>query len=59
MKTMTVQDETWKKLTLLKYKLGLRTIDDLLNIYLGLENEIVDSKALSNEIEASGGGNGI
>ncbi|RPJ79207.1 MAG: hypothetical protein EHM20_01995 [Alphaproteobacteria bacterium] len=51
MKTITVQDDTWRRLTLLKYNLNLRSLDDLLNIYLGLESEIVDSRGISDEID--------
>lgn len=31
MKTITLQDETWKEINLIKYALGCDTIDDVIN----------------------------
>ena len=30
MKTLTLQDETWKDLNLMKYAIGVETLDDLI-----------------------------
>ena len=30
MKTLTLQDETWKELNVMKYAMGVETLDDLI-----------------------------
>jgi hypothetical protein len=49
MKQILIQDDTHRRLMLLKYRLGIKSLDDLLNIYLGMGSEIVDSGTSSNQ----------
>ena len=44
MKTITVQDETWKTLTRDKLDLGCETLDDVINKYKKIVTEIENEK---------------
>lgn len=52
MKTITVQDETWKNLILIKINKGLKNLDDVINLYLGAKDESFDSRIISDENKA-------
>ena len=49
MKTITIENETWKLLNLMKYNLGLETIDDVVGELIGIYTKSLKKESDKNE----------